>query len=63
MLNFAFEHGCHRIVAEVDARNAASARLAERLGMLKEAHFRQDLCSKGEWTDTFEYAKLSTDPR
>src|SRR6185312_11899170 len=34
VLDLAFEHlGLHRIVAKMDGRNAASARLAERLGM------------------------------
>ena len=50
----------HRIIARMDARNTASARLAERLGMRQEAHFRQDWWSKGEWTDTLVYALLES---
>ena len=59
VLDLGFDHyRLHRIVARMDARNTASARLAERLGMRKEAHHRQDWWSKGEWTDTLIYALL-----
>lgn len=55
------EHGLHRIAAQMDARNTASTRLAERLGMTREAHLRQDWWSKGEWTDTVIYGMLASD--
>ncbi len=59
LLDLAFEHyGLHRVRAELDARNTRSAALAERLGMTKEAHLRQDSWSKGEWTDTPHYSIL-----
>lgn len=62
VLNVAFDHyGLHRVVAEMDARNTASARLAERIGMRQEAHLRQDMWSKGEWTDTLIFAMLAGD--
>lgn len=62
VLELAFDHyNCRRIVAQMDARNKASAKLAERLGMVKEAHHRQDWFSKGEWTDTLIYAMLTSD--
>lgn len=62
VLRIAFDHyGLHRVVAQLDARNTASARLAERVGMHQEAHLRQDWWSKGEWTDTLVYARLGTD--
>ena len=51
----------HRVWAQLDPRNVASARLCERLGMRKEAHFRQDLWFKGEWSDTAVYALLADD--
>ena len=64
LLDVAFEHyGLHRVKAEMDARNASSARLCERLGMIREAHLRQDWWSKGEWTDTYVYAMLATEWR
>ncbi len=41
MLRLGFEGlGLHRIIGRCDARNDASARLMERLGMRREAHFR-----------------------
>lgn len=41
VLNAAFGvYGLHRVAAQMDARNAASARLCERLGMQREAHLR-----------------------
>ncbi|MBF6213583.1 GNAT family N-acetyltransferase [Nocardia puris] len=55
-------YGLHRVTAQMDARNTASARLAERLGMRREAHLRQDWWSKGEWTDTVIYGMLADDP-
>ena len=62
MLALGFEvHGLHRVVAQMDARNTASARLAEAVGLRREAHHRQDWWSKGEWTDTLVYATLSSD--
>lgn len=48
----------HRVVARLDARNTASARLLARLGMRQEAHFRQDEWFKDEWTDTLVFAVL-----
>ncbi len=59
LVDVAFEHyGLHRVRAELDARNDRSAALAERLGMTREAHLRQDYWSKGEWTDTPHYSVL-----
>jgi RimJ/RimL family protein N-acetyltransferase len=52
MLRLGFEElGLHRIFAESDARNAASMRVMERLGMRREAHFVENEFLKGEWTD------------
>lgn len=50
--------GCHRVFAQLDPRNHASARLCERLGMAHEAHTRQDWWGKGEWSDTSVYGIL-----
>ena len=51
--------GLHRIFASCDARNAASARVMERLGMRREAHFRENELVKGAWTDELIYAMLA----
>lgn len=54
-------YGVRRLAAQMDARNTASAALAERLGMTREAHLRQDWWSKGEWTDTVIFGLLDSD--
>ncbi len=48
----------HRVHACCDARNAASARVLERLGMRREGHLRESTWMKGEWTDDLLYAIL-----
>lgn len=48
----------HRISGRCDVRNTASARLMERLGMRREAHFVANEWVKGEWTSEFVYALL-----
>jgi RimJ/RimL family protein N-acetyltransferase len=48
----------HRVFAQLDPRNTASAALCRRLGMRHEAHFVEDLWFKGEWGDTAVYAIL-----
>lgn len=53
----------HRIAGRLDGRNAASARVLERLGMRREAHFRQNEFVKGEWTDEMVYAMLADEWR
>ena len=60
MLDLGFRHyGMHRIQAQVESRNQASARLCERLGMQQEAHLRRNWLIKGEWTDTLVYGLLA----
>ena len=49
----------HRIYGRIDARNAASARVLERLGMRREAHLVENEHLKGEWTDEVVYALLA----
>lgn len=62
VLDLGFDHcGLHRVAAQMDARNTASAKLASRVGLQQEAHLRQDWWSKGEWTDTLIFAMLATD--
>lgn len=62
VLDLAFDHyGLHRVAAQMDARNLASAKVAEAIGMCREAHLRRDFHLKGEWTDTVVYAVLNDD--
>lgn len=59
VLGVAFgEFGLHRVTGSCDARNVASARLMERLGMRREAHFRSNEYVKDEWCDELVYAIL-----
>jgi RimJ/RimL family protein N-acetyltransferase len=63
-LRLAFETiGLHRVVAEVDPRNIASAALCRRLGMRQEAHFVDDIWFKGAWASTDVYAVRETEWR
>jgi len=50
--------GKHRVFGSVDPRNTASLRMMERVGMRREAHFRESLWFKGEWADDVIYAML-----
>jgi RimJ/RimL family protein N-acetyltransferase len=60
VLGLAFDGlGLHRVIARLDARNEASARLAARLGMRQEAHFLRNELFKGEWTDELVFALLA----
>lgn len=64
MLELGFERaGIHRIYARCDARNVASARVMERLGMRREAHFRQHALVKGRWDEEYVYALLAQEWR
>ena len=60
LIDLAFDHyGVHRVTAQLDARNHRSLAMCERLGMRREARKLRDYWSKGEWTDSFEYAVLA----
>jgi RimJ/RimL family protein N-acetyltransferase len=50
--------GKHRVHGSVDPANTASARLLERVGMRKEAHFVESLWFKGRWADDLVFAIL-----
>lgn len=53
--------GFHRIVGRLDARNAASAAVLDRVGMRREAHLRENEFIKGEWASELIYAMLATE--
>ena len=53
--------GWHRITGSCDARNRGSARLMERIGMRREAHFINNEIVKGHWADELVYAILGTE--
>ena len=59
LIDFAFaDLGLRRLWADVDPRNLASAKLAERLGLRLEAHFLENVIIKGELCGTLIYAML-----
>jgi RimJ/RimL family protein N-acetyltransferase len=51
--------GLHRIIARIDERNEASARLARRLGMRQEARLVRHELFKGEWSTELDFAMLA----
>jgi RimJ/RimL family protein N-acetyltransferase len=60
LVDLAFDHyPLHRLMARLDPRNVASARLCERIGMRFEAHTREDYPDRdGTWSDTAVYGLL-----
>lgn len=57
---FAFNNlNIHRVWADVDPRNWASKRVAEKLGMTFEGHLRENYFLKNEWCDSHIYAVLA----
>jgi len=64
LLRLAFEDlNLHRVVGHLEARNAASARILEKLGMRREAHFVENEYVKGEWQSGLIYAILDREWR
>jgi RimJ/RimL family protein N-acetyltransferase len=62
LVDWAFHSaGMHRVIGRVEARNAASARVLEKLGMRLEAHFVENEWVKGEWSSELVYAVLEQD--
>jgi RimJ/RimL family protein N-acetyltransferase len=59
LIHFGFDRmDFHRVIGRCDGRNAASARLMEKLGMRREAHLIENEFVKGEWTDELVFAQL-----
>ncbi len=59
LLDIAFGiYRLHRVTARIDARNLASLRLAERVGMRQEAHLVENEWFKGAWSDEIDFAML-----
>ena len=57
IVTFGFEElALHRIWAECVADNTGSARVLEKLGMRREAHFREHQWYRARWWDTLIYA-------
>lgn len=59
LLDIAFRQlGLHRVVGQCEARNTASARVLEKLGMRREGHLIENEFVKGEWQSEIIYAIL-----
>jgi RimJ/RimL family protein N-acetyltransferase len=64
LLEFGFATvGLHRIVGRLEARNLASARVLEKLGMRREALLIENEFVKGEWQSELDYAILAREWR
>jgi RimJ/RimL family protein N-acetyltransferase len=64
LLRLAFEElQLHRVVGRLEARNGASARVLEKLGMRPEAHFVENEYVKDEWQSGLVYAILDREWR
>jgi RimJ/RimL family protein N-acetyltransferase len=50
--------GFHRVIGRIEARNVASGKVLERLGMRHEALFVENEWIKGEWQSELVYAML-----
>jgi RimJ/RimL family protein N-acetyltransferase len=55
--------GLHKVSAECDARNVASAGLLQRVGFTREGLRRQHTWIKNEWTDDLLWGLLATEWR
>jgi [ribosomal protein S5]-alanine N-acetyltransferase len=59
LLQWAFDTlPLNRVQAEVDTRNAASARVLEKLGFVREGTLREDCIVDGEVSDSWVYGLL-----
>jgi RimJ/RimL family protein N-acetyltransferase len=59
LLDYLFlELNLHRVVAEVDVNNLASATLLKRLGFRQEALLIENIWFKGAWASEFHFAVL-----
>ena len=59
VLELAFEDfALHRVIGRAEARNSASVRVLEKLGMRREAQLVENEWVKGEWQSELVYALL-----
>ena len=63
LLHYAFtELHAHRVIATCQPENPASYRVMEKIGMRREAHFRQCIArGDGMWWDEYFYALLASE--
>ncbi|MEO8067847.1 MAG: GNAT family N-acetyltransferase [Flavobacteriales bacterium] len=51
--------GCHSVEAITDPRNAASIRVLEKNGFVREGHFKENVFWNGVFTDSLVYSRLA----
>ena len=56
-------YALHRVYGRLEARNVASARVLEKVGMRREAHLVENEWVKGEWQSELVYALLASEWR
>jgi len=62
MIEYAFETLClRRIVGICSANNEASARIMEKNGLIREAHFKDSYLKWGVWEDEYHYGLTRPD--
>ncbi len=62
LLHLGFGHfGFHRIFARIDTENTASIKVAERLGMRREAHLIENDMFNDRWGSEYIYAMLASE--
>jgi RimJ/RimL family protein N-acetyltransferase len=55
------EFNLHRVIARIDPRNTPSLKVAQRLGMRREAHLVQSNWHKDGWADEFDFGLLKAE--
>ena len=64
LLRWAFDTlDLNRVQAETDTRNAASARVLEKIGFVREGTLREDCIVNGEVSDSWVFGLLARDRR
>ncbi len=64
LMAHSFSHfSLHRIIADIDTRNPESAAMAEKLGMRREAEYKDSEFFKGDWCSMWLYAILDREFR
>jgi len=59
LLQFAFEQlEAHKVVGMCNSHNEQSSKLMERIGMVREGIFREELFWRGRWADQYFYCIL-----
>ncbi len=61
LVEFLFDEGARKLTAEVDTRNAASVKLLETLGFVREGHFREHETTHAGLCDVYWYGALASE--